>query len=706
MNRSDTDEPTGPGPDTPETPEGPDATRAAWAELQAQLGALVLLARAADENDGPDEVAARALSALRGATGASAGLVAEVRSGSHRVMAEHGPLPAPAAILGSIDTGDSSLVAALRRPGNVVDGPVERAPLAPAARAALESAGIRWLTLAGLHAHGEWTGILALAWASTAPSSPRVEIVVAGAATIGAAIARDRLVARLVASEERYRSLFDLAPIGILVGDLDARRVVAANEAAERLCGAAPGGLVGADFASLTVSTPEERQWRLDAIAAGGGGRFEVPFRRLDGTTFPAEVTVATVELEGERRSLSTLRDLSDQRRLERELGQAQKMEAFGQLTSGMAHEINNPLAAIVGFAQVIGSDPTLPDELRDSAAMLQSEADRTRRIVQNLLDFARRRPPERHPTSLRALVDNVIDLTGYGIAASGADIAIAVDVADALPLVPLDRQQLQQVLLNLVSNAVQSVAATGGPGRIRIEARADDPPGTVRLSVTDDGPGVAEEHRPHLFLPFFSTRPPGEGTGLGLSVSLGIVEDHGGRLWFEPAPGGGATFTVELPTQPEAIASPGVPGVAGPDPDRRPVASGHDGSGRPDRPLVLVVDDHGPVRLFLARALRSSGFRTRLVEDGPSALAGLRDDRETIAAVLCDYRMAGMSGTELFAAAVAGRPDLAGRFVFMSGDATDPELRAFAEEHHVRVLAKPFDLDTVTRVVREATAG
>ncbi len=381
--------------------------------------------------------------------------------------------------------------------------------------------------------------------------------------------------------------------------------------------------------------------------------------------------------------------------RLQHELIQAQKMEAIGQLVSGVAHELNNPLAAIIAFSQLIRRDPRLPEDLRHDADLLVQEADRTRRIVQNLLDFARQRAPERHPTPLRPLVASIIDLQSYLIASSG--VQVEVDIPDDAPLVPLDRAQMQQVLLNLTLNAVQAMRTTGRGGRLTIDASID---GTARIRIADTGPGVAAENRDRLFVPFFTTKEPGEGTGLGLAVSFGIVAAHGGRLTYEPGDGQGATFVIELPlVAPDPSPSTPEPALATAAPEPPPPPE--PGSARP---RVLVLDDEPSIRRFLAKALGQAGFDAVLTETGADALEAIRE--APFDAVLCDHRMAGMSGTEVYDAAAALRPEMRERFVFMSGDVLNPELREFAERRGVALLAKPFELETVGRTVRDVTAN
>ncbi len=364
-------------------------------------------------------------------------------------------------------------------------------------------------------------------------------------------LANFRLRERLLGSERRYRTLFEESPDALLV-TLPDGTVVDANEAALRMFGTEREWLLGrqpADLAEYEVDDERLRE-RAAGLAVGESFAGRAVGIRRDGERFPEDVEVARVELDGEPRLLVRLRDLTEQERLQAELIQAQKMEATGQLVSGVAHELNNPLASILGFSQLIRRDPALPEDLRHNADLLVEEAGRTRRIVQNLLDFARQRPPERHPTSIAALIDSVVALQSYSLGRGG--IEVELDVPDDLPLVELDRSQLQQVLVNLTHNAVYAIRSGDG-SRIRISAAAEGAAARrrVRLTVMDDGPGVAPEHVGHLFEAFFTTKPPADGTGLGLPVSYGIIRSHGGELRYAPASWGrGAAFTFDLPVR------------------------------------------------------------------------------------------------------------------------------------------------------------
>jgi PAS domain S-box-containing protein len=513
------------------------------------------------------------------------------------------------------------------------------------------------------------------------------------------------------ASENRYRALFERSPDAMLVETSDGV-IIDANPAAERMYGGVVTGrhineLIEGE--KLVVDAGSEAFRRHGVTNQAGIGR------RLDGSTFPREVDLHALDISGERRILAIVRDLTERQRLQAELVQAQKMEAIGQLVAGVAHELNNPLASIVAFSQLLRTDPDLPVDLRHQADMLVHEANRTRVIVQNLLDFARARPAERLPTDLRPLVDSVIGLQSYSFGRGGLEVVI--DIPPDLPPILLDRAQMQQVLVNLTVNAAQAIRDSGVGGILRIAAapvvQPDGRP-IVRIEISDDGPGVPTELLGRLFMPFFTTKAPGRGTGLGLSVSFGIVAGHGGSLRHEPGPGGvGATFIIEMPlgeasaagtASPIDLAGLAAAGNAGTaETATRPAlppAALHAGpGGGPDRPFrVLVLDDETAIREFLGRALRRAGYEPILAPTGPEALALIRDDPPD--AILCDHRMAGMNGTEFHDAVAAAVPELGRRFAFMSGDVLNPELREFAMARGILLLAKPFDIATVGRTV------
>ena len=528
--------------------------------------------------------------------------------------------------------------------------------------------------------------------------------------------ANRRLREGIAAGERRYRELFESSPDALLVQSID-QVVVDANPAALRLYGEALIGHLVDDLVETDADRPG-----IDVVDPRGFIQYTGIGRRLDGSTFPEEVDLRPIDVAGEQRLLVIVRDLTERSRLQGELVQAQKMEAIGLLVAGVAHELNNPLASIVAFSQLIRTDPKLPADLRSQADLLVQEANRTRAIVQNLLDFARQRPPERVETELRPLIESVLGLQSYVFTRNR--LQVEVSIPEDLPLLWMDRSQMQQVLINLTVNAAQAIHEAGRPGTIGIEASSgtDASGPTVRIAISDDGPGVPPEMVDRLFVPFVTTKPPGQGTGLGLSVSFGIVASHGGTLRHQPNPAGGATFVIELPVGrvdggvglgfgfgPFAAA----PGRAAPtiSPAPRPPsaaaalttepapADAPRSPALPDRAVrVLVLDDEPSIRDFLGRVLARSGYEPVLATTGAAALEVVRTDPPD--AILCDHRMAGMSGTEFHAAVTEIAPALGRRFAFMSGDVLNPELHDFAAARGVRLLAKPFDIVTVAAIV------
>jgi PAS domain S-box-containing protein len=705
----------------------------AAARLEEELTGLSMLGAVTGGSRPRAVIAQDAVERLSRATDAAMAIILTATEQGYVIEAGQGLTPEFSEL--GLAMADSPLLRALRPVGAVVSSDLDRAPLRAPVRDALRELGVERLRLVGLRVHDELSGLIGLGWGPGSQADLPDGLLLQAAAHVANALENARLVdvlaaeyeeerqlrSRLVVSEERYRTLFEESPEPLLLIGRG-RQILDANAAATAQFRTTREDLLGRRADELSTGPIGDSLSRREVERRQGRTRFHSRGLRPDGTSFPAEITITRVDIAGEPRSIVLIRDLTTVERLQAELLQAQKMEAMGQLVSGVAHELNNPLAAVIGYSQLISSSKRLPEDMRHEAQLLAQEADRTRRIVQNLLDFARQRPPERHPTGIRALVESVLGLQSYAIAAGQIDVRVTMP--SDLPPVEVDRAQMQQVLLNLTLNAIQAIQGTGAPGRIDIVARAipgddtrtDDGRDRVRLEVRDTGPGVPRSLRSRLFVPFFTTKEPGTGTGLGLSVSFGIVAAHQGRLWFEEPDGGGSSFVLEIPVTAASPAEERAVGPAGAGQPmdgrtrvealRHPVRSRDDGHVRPAetrRPRVLVLDDEPAIRAILEKALDVAGMDPVVVADGQEAIERVR--RERFDLVMCDHRMAGMYGTEVHEAIAAIRPELARRFVFMSGDVLNPELRAFAADHHVGLLAKPFDIETVTRTVRQLLA-
>jgi two-component system NtrC family sensor kinase len=249
--------------------------------------------------------------------------------------------------------------------------------------------------------------------------------------------------------------------------------------------------------------------------------------------------------------------DVTDSAILRSKLMHAEKMAAVGQLVSGVAHEVNNPLTAILGFTDLLMENPELPESARRDLRVILQEAQRTKQIVQNLLSFARQMPPQRQLVQLNSILQRTVHLRSYDFISHGIQVVERLD--ESLPAVVGDSHQLQQVFLNILNNAYDAVRETARPARIEIRSASASP--FVEISFRDNGMGIADPER--IFDPFFTTKDVGKGTGLGLSICYGIVREHGGEIVCQNnLDSEGATFVVRLPVAAETASFGAVAGV------------------------------------------------------------------------------------------------------------------------------------------------
>ncbi|HMC19679.1 MAG TPA: PAS domain S-box protein, partial [Gemmatimonadales bacterium] len=335
----------------------------------------------------------------------------------------------------------------------------------------------------------------------------------------------------LARSEARYRNLFESASDAIVTLDANGR-FTTFNHAAEIISGYRREELVGQWFAPMLPDDELPKALaHFQKALTGETGLFETSFYAKDANVRTIQVTYSTPQLDEE--VLCVIRDVTDQKMLQEQLIQSEKMSAIGQLVSGVAHELNNPLAGISAFAQLLLSEKRFPPDQRTAAEMIYAEARRASRIVQNLLTFARQHKPERSPTSVNQVLDDTLELRGYELRVRGIDVQRDYD--DQAPETMADAHQLQQVFLNLITNAEQAMERAERDQQ-RLTVRTRRAGALIRTEVEDTGPGIPPNLLERIFNPFFTTKPTGSGTGLGLSISLGIVREHEGRIWAENA--------------------------------------------------------------------------------------------------------------------------------------------------------------------------
>lgn len=361
------------------------------------------------------------------------------------------------------------------------------------------------------------------------------------------------------------------------------------------------------------------------------------------------------------------------------QLIQSEKLSGIGEFVAGVAHELNNPLTTVMGFSELLQQQAGADPAQRRYLDLIYKSAQRCHKIVQALLSFARRHQPERKAVSLNALVEAALEIVAYPLRTSNIEVRTRLD--PKLPLAWADPHQIQQVLLNLINNARQAIESHAPRGWIQIATETDG--SRLRLSVQDSGPGIAPEHLPKIFDPFFTTKEVGKGTGLGLSLCYGIVKEHGGSIHAVSRPGEGATFIVELPLAEVAVEGARPP-VHPPDcePEERP-----EGAGK----RVLVIDDEASILELVRDTLARRGFEVDVASDGATGLRLLGERRYDL--TLCDWKMPGLTGREVFERLRARDPAQSERVIFITGDVMNEQTRRFLNEHRRPCLPKPFTL-------------
>jgi len=485
--------------------------------------------------------------------------------------------------------------------------------------------------------------------------------IAAVAAQAAIALQNTRLIEMLGAAKHEWEQMVDaIRPaIAILDGAGTIRR---ANRAFADLVGSPVTALTGRPWLMLLPPAWAEATERAIGSPGGEGGEI-----RTDKRTFAVRAHAVTTETGT---VVLLIEDVTDTKRLQEQLIQSEKLSAIGQLIAGVAHELNNPLASVLGFADFLAESGQTPAALAEPVRIVQHEAQRAAGIVKNLLTFARRQDQERRRVEIGPVIQRTLQLLNNRL--MGMKVTSELAVEPNLPAIEGSQNQLQQVFVNLVNNAAQAIAATGREGTVRVHVRPwlDG----VAVDVTDDGPGIAPDLQARVFEPFFSTKPEGEGTGLGLSICLGIVKEHDGRITLRSAPGEGATFTVELPGARRAAvaeAPAGAPGRAG--------------------ARVLVVDDEPHILYYMRATLEAWGHTVETASDGADALQ--RSMTGGFDLIITDVRMPRLGGREFFERLKSERPEAARRVIFATGDTVRDDTMAFIERSGQPFLHKPFKL-------------
>lgn len=484
----------------------------------------------------------------------------------------------------------------------------------------------------------------------------------------------------------------------IIVADED-WHVVEFNPAAEAMFGYSREEAIGRHSWDLVV--PHElrdvqvdtmERYKAKADVGNLARRFETSARRRDGVVIPVEYSVNTVRSGDHRLFMAHVRDLTEAQRLAADaqanrerLHQVEKLSAMGSLLAGVAHELNNPLAIVIAQSSLL-VEKAASDDVRRRGERIHAAAERCGRIVKSFLAMARQKPPQREPVDVNAVVGGALDMVSYGLRSS--DIQLDLQREPGLPPVTGDKDLLSQVIANLVINAQQALMDRPAPREVQVHTgRLGD---KITIMVADNGPGIPDDLMRRVFEPYFTTKPAGVGTGIGLSICRNVIEAHGGTVALSNRPGGGARFDLTLP-----VAEPAA------------VTLAPEAAERPRGGLsVLIVDDEADVARSLAEIIEGLGHSPVVVDR--STLALERIARTAFDIVFADLRMPGLDGIDFRDRIHERDPKLAERTIIVTGDTVaGPDRLAKARGAEVVVLEKPFTFDDVRAVLAKvATNG
>ncbi len=535
--------------------------------------------------------------------------------------------------------------------------------------------GGSWVT-APLLAKSRVTGAVAVRSPAAIPERVTLKLLEGLAAQASIALESARLVDLHDDGRRSWQEVVDAISLALCIVDRSGS-IRRANRAFAELVGAPLASLIGRPWPAFA---PPEWATDLRRVLAGEPG-MEVHLQTGERTY---SVSAVPIRASDATSTVLLFDDQTERRRLQDQLIQSEKMSAIGQLIAGIAHDLNNPLASVVGFSDFLCESRDVPASLREPLGVIREEAERASNIVKNLLGFARKQERQRRPADLGPLLDSTLALLRNQLLAYHVEATIEIE--PDLPVVLVDPNQIQQVIVNLISNAAQAIASANRPGTIAVRARrvADG----VALDVRDDGPGMGPALAEQVFEPFFTTKGEGQGTGLGLSISQGIVKEHGGRITLATAEGEGSTFTIHLP------AGDGTPlAEPAPLPARQPAATLR----------VLVIDDEPHILHYMRATLEAWGHQVAVAGDGEEGFELATGGEFDL--IVSDLRMPRRGGREFYQALAEADPASAPRVVFSTGDTVRGDTLAFLEELDRPYLHKPFSLAELRTLLAGVTS-
>lgn len=468
------------------------------------------------------------------------------------------------------------------------------------------------------------------------------------------------------------RKVLEACPANVIMSRIGDGHIIYRSPAATELLGTSHNSQ------DHFASREERADFVTELLPDGRVDDMLVTGLRPDGSTFPCSVSARVIDYRGEEVIVSSTVDMSREVEMQRTLSeqreqifQSEKMSALGELLAGVAHELNNPLSVVVGHALMLREETTDPDVLR-RLEKISEASERCARIVKSFLAMARQQPARLAPMGLREAVETAVEALNAG--ANGLQVPVNVDFEREMPWTMGDADQLVQVIINLLTNADQAIAASGVGDRIDITARYDKPARMIEMRVSDNGPGIPKDIRSRIFDPLFTTKDVGKGTGIGLAFCHRVITSHDGQIRLEPDRGDGATFLLRLPVaMDEAV--------------NAAEAASENGKHAPAR--VLVVDDEPEVAELIREILVRDGFNVDHADSAEAALTLARNHRYAL--VLSDLNMPGIGGRGFYEIVARELPEMAKRVGFVTGDTMSPSARGFLDSAGRPFLEKPI---------------
>jgi len=548
--------------------------------------------------------------------------------------------------------------------------------------------------------NGSWSGTIALrlkrdgerrhfqCWLQVVPEKGESPSIAGWARDV---TEQHEIEGKLRREQEFVRRLVECFPDMIAVLDRDGRFTYL-SERAREILGVLPQEYLGRKIGSATHTDDQPELAKMVQDIIGGASelsQIESRVRHKDGSWRTLRTTASPLFGEDGRivGVVASVRDVTELNLAGQKTAQNERFAAMGQMMAGAAHELNNPLTAIVGVSDLLRERAT-DDSTRRQMDLILQQARRAAAIIQNLLAFSRSSAQGRPKLRLEELLNDALRAQSASLAEKKIEVKFAPAPAGT-PSVEGDRRLLSQVFSNLITNAEQSIAAAGGHGTIEISLR--DMNGRVCVTIADNGAGIPAENLPKIFDPFFTTKRPGGGSGLGLTICLAVVKDHGGTIDVSSTPGAGATFHVFLPAASDENK---------PIPRSAAAASANPNSSQPlAGRAVLVVEDEESIREIIQEGLSARGMEVHAVGSCEAAMLYLESNSCDI--VICDFNLPGMSGDKFFERLTTDRRTAQlPRFVFMTGDLVESDLSDKLRQKGACLLQKPFHIGALATLL------